>query len=152
MSLAFLILGLGYLSSILLNGLMETGSTFLESIKQKEDDDDKEKNPSFFVSTHFITPNLILGAYVVATNAAPQFKNEIKLDVELLPFIVGKIINILDEAQKLVLIEVFPKRRYIFKSQVNYITPFVYLNDLKPPIPFKIKFLFEDVFQMIQEF
>ena len=152
-SLAILILGLSYLSSSILNGLIETGSTFFESLKEGEkNDEEDEQKPSFFVSTHFITPKLTLGAYVVATNAAPQFKKDMKLDVELLPFMVGKIIGILDEAQCLILIEVFPKRSYIFQSQVNYVTPFVYLSEFKNSILFKIKFFFEDIFLEIQDF
>ena len=151
-NLGFLVITGTLLSSILLNKFLDTGSTFLESIKEGEEEEEGYKNPSFFVSTNFITPNLKLGAYVVATDVAPQFKKEIKLDVELLPFMVGKVIGILDEAQMLVLIEVFPKRSYFYQSKINYVTPFVYLDDLNPSISFKIKFLLEDFFQIIQDF
>ena len=76
----------------------------------------------------------------MATQSAPQFKNEILLDVDLQPFMVGKIIGIINEGQKLVVIEVFPKRKYIFHSQIYHGTPFVYL----PFSLYKIQLLLED--------
>lgn len=47
-SFAFLIVSVSFLSYILLNGLIETGSTLLESIKEEEKDDEKEKKSFFF--------------------------------------------------------------------------------------------------------
>lgn len=42
-------------------------------------------------------PDLKLGAYLVFTAKAPQFKEEVELKVNLDIFMVGRIIDILDE-------------------------------------------------------
>ena len=43
---------------------------------------------------------------------------------------VGQIIGILDEMQDLVVIEVFPYKKYKFKSEIDFGTPFVYVDEV----------------------
>lgn len=99
---------------ILLLGLSYIGYSLISLLFQEKDENE---DSSFFISTHFICDEIKLGAYVVATSKAHQFKvlllkEELKLDVELNPFMMGKIIGIIDESQYLVIIQIFPNKVY----------------------------------------
>lgn len=131
------IVGLSYLSFVFFESFKKIGdapSNPVNKENQNEDDDEEVNEPSFFVSTSFITSKIILGAYVISTNLAFTYKEEMKLDsdVDFQPFMTGKVIGILDEGQKMVVIQIYPKRKkFIFKSQIEHFTPFVYLDELE---------------------
>ena len=111
--------------------------SIIRSLLQKK----KERRDfsSFFISTQFICNNIKLGGYVVTTSKAPQFGEEIGLDVSLEPFMIGKIVGIIDSSQQLVIIEMFPEDFYKFQSNIVFFTPFVSLDELNVSKVFKIK-------------
>ena len=151
--LGLLIVTLAFISSNLLGGLKKTDYSFGGALKQekRKKKKDEKKEPSFFLSTTLITSNIKLGAYVVSTNVAPLFKKESKLDVDFQPFMVGKLIGVINESQKVVVIQVFPtKPKFLFNSQLTYLTPFVYLDELEGSTLFKSYLLLYDAFQSIQ--
>lgn len=83
-----------YFSQILQNTDSTASSNTSQEIKKKKN----QKQSSFFISHHFLHNELRLGADVVAMPNLHQFKAEMNLDAELNPFMVGKIIGIIDEA------------------------------------------------------
>lgn len=94
--------------------------------------------------------DLKLGAYLVFTDKAPQFKKSLELKVPLEEFMIGQIIGILEEDQRLILIEVFPHKKFQFKSKINFGTPFIYLDDLKESSFFKFALLFTNFIKILQ--
>lgn len=67
--------------------------------------------------------DLKLGAYLVFTDKASQFKKNLELKVPLEQFMIGQIIGILEEDQRLIMIEVFPNQKFHFKSNIYFGTP-----------------------------
>lgn len=65
---------------------------------------------------------------------------------------VGKLIGVINEPQKLVVIQVFPIRtKFVFNSQITYLTPFVYFDELDGSTLFKFYLLLQDAFQSIHK-
>ena len=63
---------------------------------------------------------------------------------------IGQIIGILEEDQRLILIEVFPHKKFQFKSKINFGTLFIYLDDLKESRFFKFALLFTNFIKILQ--
>lgn len=132
-----LLLLLGVFASVL--------QKFLEAYRKR-----KKKFASYCIITNFMHHDLKLGAYLVFTDKAPQFKKDLKLEVLLEKFMIGEIIGILEEDQRLILIEVFPHKKFKFKSKINFGTPYIYLDDLKESTFFKFALLFTKFVKFLQ--
>lgn len=74
-----------------------------------------------------------------------------KLEVDIETFMVDRIIDILDKSQSLIIIQVFPKRICKFQSSITFLTPFIFLDDLKVSNIFKITF-FTEILEILQGF
>lgn len=118
----------------------------------REREENKNSYYSFFLTTNMAQSELKLGEFVVFTEYATKFQEELELDVLLEPYMIGKIIGILNEAQRLVILEVFPRKKYNFRSNINFITPFIYLDDLEGSSFYKFVLFIENLFETFQEF
>ena len=74
-----------------------------------------------------------------------------KLEVDLGTFMVGRIIDIFDKSQSLIIIQVFPKRIYKFQSSITFLTPFIFLDNLEVSNIFIITF-FTEILEILQGF
>jgi len=43
---------------------------------------------------------------------------------------VDQILGIINESQHVVLVEIFPEKFHKFESEFNFLTPFVYMEDI----------------------
>ena len=103
----------------------------------------KEEETNFLVKARLICGYIELGGWVVATencvdlnenlNQYQKILNENK-PPKLEAFMVGQVVAILDEIPHQVLIEIFPKKRFLYKTENTFITPFVSFKEVDGPL------------------
>ena len=63
---------------------------------------------SFILPINLFHRNVEIENYIVATDKISQLNHDLNLEVELKPFMVGKILKIINENHHLILVEIFP--------------------------------------------
>jgi len=93
-------------------------SSILKNYKKKE-------SISFFIEICLVRHGLELEQKLVATRFLPDVDDRIR------PFMVGKIVGFLNDAQHLLVVEMFLNEFFEYDSQFNFMASFVCLNDFK---------------------
>lgn len=107
------------------------------TLKRKQQKKKEEEEASIFVITYLFTRGIELGQSVVATESCDILNDEFKLNPKIEQFMVGKIIGIIDESIYQVIKRVFLNKRFVYKTDLAFITPFIDLEEvsefLDPP-------------------
>ena len=104
---------------------------FLEDTTKERIEKEKENEVSFIVNTRLPCFSIKLGDWVVATENCGILNEDLEKHPKVETFMVGQIIGIINEMIYEVLVEVYPNKKFVFKSDMNFITPFVSCDTFK---------------------
>lgn len=105
-----------------------------EKLIKKEETKRKESS-CFFIRAYILRRGIELDAEVVATPNVESINRE--FGTNIIQFMMGRIVGILDEKTHYVLIQMFPDKMYNYNIPSNLpltlFSPFIYLKDIKVP-------------------
>jgi len=82
---------------------------------------------------------LELGEYVVATNSCETLNTEFDLDTKIEQFMIGEVVGIIDETIYQITVRVYPNKKFFYKDDCFFLTPFVLLDDVREEISYPTK-------------
>ena len=88
----------------------------------------------YIFNTHLLCFYIKLGDWVVATENCTVLNDNLGKHPKIETFMVGQVVTIRDEITYEVLVEVYPDKRFVFKNDMNFITPFVSCETFNEPI------------------
>lgn len=100
------------------------------ALKRKQQKKKQEEEVSIFVITHLFTRGIELGQSVIATESCDILNEELKLNPKIEQFMVGEIVGIIDESIYQVMVQVFLNKRFVYKTDLKFITPFIDLEEI----------------------